>query len=212
MMLVVARRMRLSNGAVQVIADSASAATGATPSMASFFLRALARVWPPTRAKATTIVAVFLVGVALIGGTIAPKKGKTHREFIAKKKELKLEKLTKLLDEARRCKPASAEAKAAIEKIEDSLLALGELKASKPSEFADGTAQDDVNAAGGDHQQLLWPPERQQWLQSTLAEKDGVELAIRVIFTASSARRFDQIQRSIRQLRCKCTRACAHRT
>ena len=68
---------------------------------------------------------MFLAGATLIGGTIVPKKGKTHR-------------------------------------------ALGS---------TDSAAQVDEASDGDDQQLLLWPAERQEWLQSTLAKKDGVEPA-----------------------------------
>ena len=170
-----------------MIANSASATTGAAATKISPLLTILARVWPPTRAKATNILVVFLAGATLIGGTIVPKKGKTHRAFIAKKKELKIEQLTKLLEEARRCRPASAEAKAAIEKIEDSLLVLSELRNNAPLGPTDGAAQVDEARDGDEQQLLLWPAERQEWLQSTLVEKDGVELAIKVCLPACHA-------------------------
>ena len=144
-------------------------------------------MWPPTRAKATNILVVFLLGVALIGGTIVPQKGKTHRAFMAKKKELKIEQLKKLLEEARRCRPASAEAKAAIEKIEDSLLMLSELRNNGPLGSTDGASQVDGARDDCDDRQMLWTAERQKWLQSTLAEKDGVELAIQVSLTVCHA-------------------------
>ena len=142
-------------------------------------------IWPPTRAKWMNIVVAFILGSVLIGVNLIPARGELHTKLMKKKKDESMERLEKLLEEAKRAKPASAEAKVAIDLIEESLAALGGMKTRQengeqanghpePTGISAREAADSITKGAHGYSKL--PDGIQAWFKGCLAKgEDGIK-------------------------------------
>jgi hypothetical protein len=130
-LLFTMRRMDASGAGRRMIANLVADAGGAAPAATGLLATIRAHLWPPTRANAATLAALFAVASVIIGITLRPRGGTHKADLMAKKKAKVLEVLDKLLEDARKARPPSKEAKAAIAQLEGSLDALGKLRAEK---------------------------------------------------------------------------------